>query len=221
MMKTFSWELSVLAIIFFVFLSGSAIVKSPTISPEQLFGQGQSIFREIYVRIASPEVYSLFKTILGFLATFFISIIFYCAVRMHELRKKEHMHLHHEIQEYAKRRKEEGKLKGENGVSQNERWNKTLTYLFSDSSSDWKLAIVEADAMLEDLSRDLGFKGDSLGERLKMANQDNFRGLSSAWEAHAVRNRIAHEGLNFELSHHEAKRVIALYEQIFRNYGYI
>ena len=112
-------------------------------------------------------------------------------------------------------------MKGEHGVSQNERWNKTLTYLFSDSSSDWKLAIVEADAMLEDLSRDLGFKGDSLGERLKMANQDNFRGLSSAWEAHAVRNRIAHEGLNFELSHHEAKRVIALYEQIFRNYGYI
>ena len=198
-----------------------SLLDSNYFDPVYLFNHGFEFFRDAYAFITSSGTRNLFFTILFLLATFFICIIFYSIIRLLEIRKKEHAHLHHEIQEYAKRRKEEEKLKGERGVSQNERWNKTLTYLFSDSSSDWKLAIVEADAMLEDLSRDLGFKGDSLGERLKMANQDNFRGLSSAWEAHAVRNRIAHEGLNFELSHHEAKRVIALYEQIFRNYGYI
>ena len=67
----------------------------------------------------------------------------------------------------------------------------------------------------------LGFQGENLGDRLKLANQDNFPHLTVAWEVHTIRNRIAHEGLAFELSQHEAKRVIALYEQIFHEYGYI
>ena len=83
------------------------------------------------------------------------------------------------------------------------------------------MAIIEADSMLESLMADLGFHGNTLGDRLKMANQDTFKGLTSAWEAHTVRNRIAHEGLAFELSQHEAKRIITLYEHIFRQYGYI
>jgi len=60
-----------------------------------------------------------------------------------------------------------------------------------------------------------------LGEKLKGATQDKFRNLTTAWEVHTVRNRIAHEGLAYEISQHEAKRVIALYEKIFREFGYI
>jgi len=54
-----------------------------------------------------------------------------------------------------------------------------------------------------------------------MANQENFPQLTTAWEVHTIRNKIAHEGLAFELSQHEAKRIIALYEQIFHGYGFI
>ena len=86
---------------------------------------------------------------------------------------------------------------------------------------EWKLVIIEADSMFEELMNQLGFQGESLGEKLKSATQENFKGLSAAWEAHTVRNRIAHEGINFELSEREAKRVVALYEDIFRAYGFI
>ena len=75
--------------------------------------------------------------------------------------------------------------------------------------------------MLDSLMTQLGFKGESLGEKLKSADRDKFRSLTSAWEVHTLRNRIAHEGLSFTISHYEAKRVIALYEQIFREFGYI
>ena len=75
--------------------------------------------------------------------------------------------------------------------------------------------------MLEILLDQLGFKGESLGDKLKSANQENFPYLTIAWEVHTVRNRIAHEGLSFEISHHEAKRLIALYEQIFHSFGFI
>ena len=75
--------------------------------------------------------------------------------------------------------------------------------------------------MLEDLMKQLGFKGESLGDKLKSATQDKFHSLTSAWEVHTIRNRIAHEGAAFHLSQHEAKRVIAIYESIFREYGFI
>lgn len=141
---------------------------------------------------------------------------------MLEIRKKEHAYLHHEIEEYAHNKHEyEKRLHEETGGSKNERWSKALGYLFSQHASDWKLSIIEADSMLEELLDQLGFKGDSLGDKLKSANQENFRELTIAWEVHTIRNRIAHEGLAFELSQHEAKRVIALYEQIFHAYGFI
>jgi hypothetical protein len=153
---------------------------------------------------------------------FFLTIICYTIVRLFEIRAKEHKHLQHEIAEYAYNKAEQEKrLREEVGGSKNEHWSQTLSYLFSQHGSDWKLAIIEADSMLEELLDQLGFKGENLGDRLKSANQDNFPGLTIAWEVHTIRNRIAHEGLAFELSQHEAKRVIALYEQIFHGYGYI
>jgi hypothetical protein len=47
------------------------------------------------------DLLSLYHGILTFLCLFFITLICYCAVRMFEIRKKEHAHLHHEIMEYA------------------------------------------------------------------------------------------------------------------------
>ena len=75
--------------------------------------------------------------------------------------------------------------------------------------------------MLEALLSELGFQGENLGEKLKGATKDSFRPLSSAWEVHTVRNKIAHEGLGYDISQQEAKRLIAIYEQIFREFGYI
>ena len=221
MKNDFTVELIVLAVIILILVTGASFFKSELLNPDYLFNQGSSFSRGLYDNIFSSKAISMFRTLLFFLGMFFLTVISYSAVRMFEIRKKERIHLQHEMKEYARRQAEQAnKLQGE-GVSKNERWNKTLTYLFSGSSSDWKLAVIEADAMLDSLMMELGYKGENLGERLKMANQENFSSLTSAWEVHTIRNRIAHEGLDFELSQHEAKRVIALYEQIFRQYGHI
>lgn len=162
------------------------------------------------------------KIILVILSIFFLTVIAYCAVRLLEIRKREHEHLHHEIEEYARaQHKEAEKKEGAKDVSTNPRWRHVITYTFSENPGDWKLAVLEADSMLEDLVDQLGFKGENLGEKLKNANQDKFKNLPIAWEVHTIRNRIAHEGVNFQFSGREAKRVVALYEQIFRDYGFI
>src|SRR3989344_5887220 len=162
------------------------------------------------------------KFILTILTIFFLTIIAYCAVRLLEIRKKEHEHLAREIAEYAHKQSETERKKQEGGgVSDNSRRIKVLEHTFSQNPADWKLAIIESDSMLLDLMEQMGFKGENLGEKLKNADQESFPSLTRAWEVHTIRNRIAHEGLAFEVSNFEAKRVVAIYEQIFREYGYI
>jgi hypothetical protein len=62
--------------------------------------------------------------------------------------------------------------------------------------------------------------GNTLGDKLKQATRGDFKTLDAAWEAHRVRNQIAHEGSDFILTKHEAKRVIALYETVFEEFKY-
>ncbi len=164
---------------------------------------------------------SAFHILLTILSIFFIALIAYCAVRMMEIRAKEHHHLEHEIAEYAEHQAKHAKNSEAAGHIVNERWEDVLKYLSSQNSSDWKVAIIEADTMLEDMTLQWKFEGENLGERLKSADKDKFKTLSDAWQAHIVRNRIAHEGSKFDLSQREAQRTIALYERVFREFGYI
>ncbi len=205
-------------------LFGDSFFNSNWLNPDFLFNKGVAFLHQIpiYFQKNGIELIPIYNNILFFFSLFFITLICYCAVRMFEIRRKEHKHLHHEIMEYAHHQAEREKKKQEgDSVSKNPRWVKTLGYVFSQHASDWKLAVIEADAMLESLLDQLGFKGDNLGDKLKSATQEKFRSLSVAWEVHTIRNRIAHEGTSFELSQHEAKRVIALYERIFREFGFI
>lgn len=196
-----------------------SFLDSKFFNPEYLGERGLGFLYDIFYFIFVSDV---FRYILSAFALFFISVIMYCSVRLLEIRKKEHKHLLHEVEEYAHHMAEKEKRKKEGeGVSKNEHWNDVLTHLLSSNSADWKLALLEADMMLENLLDQLGFPGQGVGERLRNADRDKFTSLTIAWEVHTIRNKIAHEGVAFELSLHEAKRVIALYESIFRQFGFI
>ena len=203
---------------------GNTFLNSKWFNPDFWFNNFTNFFHSTshVVNTNHTDITGVYHTILVFLSIFFITIIMYTSVRMFEIRKKEHVYLHHEMHEYAHHQAEkEEKAKQTDAVSTNQRWIQVLAYLFSQHASDWKLAIIEADSMLEELLDQLGFKGASLGDKLKSADQETFRGLTAAWEAHTIRNKIAHDGVAFDVTQREAKRVIAIYEQIFRGYGFI
>jgi len=101
------------------------------------------------------------------------------------------------------------------------RFERVLNHLNSDRESDWRLAILEADVLLDEMVTHMGYHGDSLGEKLKGVEKSDFLSLDQAWEAHAVRNKIAHEGSAFALTDREAKRVVKLYEDVFNEFHYI
>ena len=99
-------------------------------------------------------------------------------------------------------------------------WNEVSKHLGGASPADWKLAVIEADSILDSLLVDLGYDGEGLGERLKNVKRENMASLNDAWEAHKVRNRIAHE-VDFPLSHVDAKKTISQFERVFREFEYI
>ncbi len=101
------------------------------------------------------------------------------------------------------------------------RWDHVKNLFASQNETDWRVAIIEADAMLDDLLIRLGYTGNSLGERLKSADPRNFPKRNEAWKAHLIRNKIAHEGSSFRLSHMQALRVMHWYEDVFKHARYI
>lgn len=101
------------------------------------------------------------------------------------------------------------------------RWVYIMQLIESGQESDWRQAIIEADIMLDELVTRLGYQGESLGERLRAVNPAHFQTLNNAWDAHRVRNEIAHQGSSYNLSEHLAHRTIANYEAVFREHGEI
>ncbi len=98
-----------------------------------------------------------------------------------------------------------------------ERWNKIISLTNSANPNDWAMAIIDADNLLEEVLIENGFQGENIGERLKNAN---FATLQNAWEAHKVRNEIAHNS-NYTLTQKEVKRAIANFERVFAEFYHL
>lgn len=98
-------------------------------------------------------------------------------------------------------------------IDENARWNVVKGYMESDTEELWRIGIIEADNMLREVLESKGYNGADVGEKLSNAK---FQTVQLAWDAHKVRNRIAHEGSEYKLSERDAKRAYNLYEAVFR-----
>ncbi len=164
--------------------------------------------------------YPVYREVATYVTLILLTGVIYSTIRLGQLRTEEHDELHHSERAFqfgAEKRAEPGVIV----PSGQARWQSVEKHIMSPSSSDWRLAILEADIILDELVRALNPVGDNLGERLKGIARGDFQTLDKAWEAHKIRNAIAHEGANFTLSEHEAKRIIKLFEEVFREFNYI
>jgi hypothetical protein len=101
------------------------------------------------------------------------------------------------------------------------KWDGVTRRMKSESAADWSMAIIEADSIMDDIMKRIGYRGESFGERLKNIEPSDFDSLQDIWEAHKVRNRIAHEGANFKISRDEALRTVKLFEKGLKELEYI
>jgi hypothetical protein len=101
------------------------------------------------------------------------------------------------------------------------KWDVIKKKMDSDTPSDWKMAIIEADSIIDEIFKTIGFGGETLGERLKAVESSDFENLQGVWEAHKVRNKIAHEGDKFNINKEEAKNALEKYEKALKELKYI
>lgn len=168
-----------------------------------------------------PAVLAFFHNVLSFAVAIsfpiiiasFIGII-YCVEQVKIIRKKEELLYEAKVEPGF-----ETVDTGDRAMAH--RWDSATKHINSDNPNDWKQAIIEADIMLDFLLDKLGYRGESIGEKLKRVSTGDMQSLNDAWEAHKVRNQIAHEGSSFNLTHHDAKNVISKYRKVFEEFYYI
>lgn len=103
----------------------------------------------------------------------------------------------------------------------NDRWSEVLRHVAGENPNDWKLSIIEADIMLGEGLKARGYAGLSIGEQLRGISPVQMASLQDAWDAHRIRNRIAHEGADFVLTHGAAREAIVKYERALKELGAI
>lgn len=167
-----------------------------------------------------PVMFEALKDLVGFLiglsfplSLFFFIGIIYVVERLKRLRKKEEQMFDTKVEPAF-----EDVPPADMAITR--RWHDAQAHISSSNPNDWKQAIIDCDIILDDLLNKLGYRGESIGEKLKRVNTGEMKALDDAWEAHKVRNRIAHEP-GFSLDHHEAKKVFHHYRKVFEEFYYI
>ena len=71
---------------------------------------------------------------------------------------------------------------------------------------------------MNDALKRAGFAGETMGERLQNIQSGQIQNLDALWEAHKIRNRLAHDS-DYFLRYAEAKRAVSQFEKILKELG--
>lgn len=98
------------------------------------------------------------------------------------------------------------------------RWQEIRRHVNSFVEAEWKLAVIEADKFTDDVLKTAGFVGESMGERLMMIKPDQIINIQYLWDAHKLRNLLAHDP-NFRLTHQQALFAVNAFESVLKELG--
>ncbi len=186
----------------------SVVLYGASNNPFEIIG---STYTKYFANVFEPffPMLNTIKPILIVFSLLFFTGIVFTVFRMREVSRREH--------EYYK----PIDVEEQEAKARIVEWEVIMEHLNSDNPAEWRIAILEADNILDRLFAEEGFMGGSLGERLKGLKTSDLVTLGDAWEAHKVRNTIAHEGSTFALENKQAKQAIGMYEKVFRELGYL
>lgn len=200
----------VVGIFLFIFISKNVAPLTPT---AVMSGQTSDSFLVfLQSQFGGPAFQNFFSSmgdVMGLLAIVLLAGVFWLNIRTSDINKAER-------KKFAPVLAEEDEAK----ALQIE-WQVILNHVNSESPAEWKLAILEADSMLDEILDTEGYTGDSLGEKLKAMSSSAIHSYDDLWEAHKMRNQIAHEGVDTELTKKMARDTINKFEVAFKELGHI
>ncbi len=157
--------------------------------------------------------WNIFSIVAIIVSLIFFAGMVYAKIRYGELSDIE--------QEDIKRAEERWATQYAQPETRNARWDVIQQRAGDNNPESWRVAIIEADILLEETLTNAGYVGQSLGDKLKSANPQSFKTVQDAWDAHKVRNDIAHVGSDFILTKRGAQETLVKFERVFKEFGVI
>lgn len=95
-------------------------------------------------------------------------------------------------------------------------WAKIRRRLETGIESEYKLAVIETDSMLDDILKRMGYEGEGLGERLEKLTSAALPNIEKVWQAHKIRNNIIHDP-DYKLTLEETREILDIYQKALRD----
>lgn len=158
----------------------------------------------LYLKFIPLETLRTLKIISGFVSLFFVvSIIFF-------IKSSGWMEAR-----YGQDFKNFFSFKPSESRAMEKKWNKINQRLKTNLESEYKLAILEADILMNEVINKMGYKGKTSSERLQKVTTDFLPSINEIIEAHKVRNNIIHDP-RYKINHQKAQEVISVYGKAFK-----
>jgi len=90
-------------------------------------------------------------------------------------------------------------------------WNKIQKRLATMQEAEYKMAVIEAEKIFDNILLMIGYKGNTLGDRLKTMRKEQLQCIEEIWSAHKIRNRIVHNP-DEKISLSEAQEAVKKFE---------
>ena len=221
-----SWALWFLGEIAFKWIPGAVVSVTGTAPSSENIPPPTAITAPVsapqvvdYLQTASApgaydNVFQAWSTFVAFSVLFTLgmsALIIYCCIRMFQIRQTERRRFAALQQTVTAHDVPKTQL----------RWARILEESNSENERTWRLAILEADIMLNELLDVLAYKGETIADKMRGVDRANFNTIDLAWEAHRFRNQIAHEASPHLLNAREVRRVIGLYERVFKEFKFV
>ena len=99
-------------------------------------------------------------------------------------------------------------------------WQEIEAKMDTYDENQWKLAIIEADNLLDQALMRMGVQGNSLGERMRSMDVNHYPFINDAWKAHRVRNYLVHDS-SYHLSARTVGETYNHYRRVFVDIGVV
>lgn len=96
------------------------------------------------------------------------------------------------------------------------RWQRIMKRLDTGNEAEYKLAVIEADGLLDDMLKKMRLPGETVDDRIQRITPIMIDNVAELKAAHQMRNSIVYDP-DYRLNVSEAKRLLLVYQRTFED----
>lgn len=95
------------------------------------------------------------------------------------------------------------------------KWEEIKKGLISENESEWKVAVISADNLIDGIMAKMGYAGETMEERLLKIPPGQIENLEDLKKAHEIKKKVVYDE-SFRLDREKAEEAILCYEEFLK-----